>query len=61
MAFKVRGVHGGDYEKCSLLGLRRVALVRADVSEERRVSIIRVRRIGEVGTLDLTRNRHTLT
>jgi hypothetical protein len=30
--------------------LRRVALVRSDVSEERVVSIIRVTRIGEVGT-----------
>jgi hypothetical protein len=31
--------------------LRRVALVRADVSEELSASIIRVTRIGEVGTL----------
>jgi hypothetical protein len=31
--------------------LRRVALVRADVSEEHIASIIRVKRIGEIGTL----------
>jgi hypothetical protein len=38
--------------------LRRVALVRTDVSEELRASIIRVTRIGELGTtLALTGNR----
>jgi hypothetical protein len=38
--------------------LRRVALVRTDVSEERSTSIIRVTRIGELGTaLALTSNR----
>jgi hypothetical protein len=31
--------------------LRRVALVRADVSEERIATIIRVTRIGELGTM----------
>jgi hypothetical protein len=31
--------------------LRRVALVRADGSEERNASITRVTRIGELGTL----------
>jgi hypothetical protein len=41
--------------------LRRVAFVRTDVSEERRASIIRVIRIGELGrTLAVTSNRHTL-
>jgi hypothetical protein len=40
--------------------LRRVALVRTDVSEERVASIIRVTRIDEVGTLSVTRNRSTL-
>jgi hypothetical protein len=30
--------------------LRRVALVRTDVSEERSASLIRVKRIGELGT-----------
>jgi hypothetical protein len=36
--------------------LRRVALVRADVSEELSSSIIRVARIGELGTLTVTSN-----
>jgi hypothetical protein len=41
--------------------LRRVALVRTDVSEELSASFIRVRRIGELGTaLAITRNRRTL-
>jgi hypothetical protein len=41
--------------------LRRVALVRTDVSEERITSIIRVTRIGELGTaLALTNNRRRL-
>jgi hypothetical protein len=31
--------------------LRRVALVRADVSEELSASVIRVTRVGELGTL----------
>jgi hypothetical protein len=41
--------------------LRRVALVRADVSEELSAFSIRVTRIGELGTtLAVTSNRHTL-
>jgi hypothetical protein len=41
--------------------LRRVALVRTDVSEEPSVSFIRVTRIGELGTtLAATSNRRTL-
>jgi hypothetical protein len=41
--------------------LRRVALVITDVSEEFSSSIIRVTRIGELGTtLDVTSNRCTL-
>jgi hypothetical protein len=41
--------------------LRRVALVRADVSEEPSASFIRVTRIGELGTtLAATSNRRTL-
>jgi hypothetical protein len=41
--------------------LRRVALVRADVSEELSASFIRVTRIGELGTtLAVTSNRCTL-
>jgi hypothetical protein len=41
--------------------LRRVALVRTDVSEELSASFIRVTRIGELGrTLAVTGNRRTL-
>jgi hypothetical protein len=41
--------------------LRRVALVRTDVSEELSAYFIRVRRIGELGTtLAVTPNRRTL-
>jgi hypothetical protein len=41
--------------------LRRVAIVRTDVSEELGASIIRVTRIGELGkTLVVTSNRRTL-
>jgi hypothetical protein len=40
--------------------LRRVALVRTDVSEELSAFIIRVTRIGELGTLAVTSNRRTL-
>jgi hypothetical protein len=41
--------------------LRRVALVRTDVSEELSASIIRVKRICELGTtLAVTSNQHTL-
>jgi hypothetical protein len=40
--------------------LRRVALLRTDVSEELGASIIRVIRIGELGTLAVTNNRRTL-
>jgi hypothetical protein len=36
--------------------LRRVALVRTDVSEELSASFIRVTRIGELGTLAAPRN-----
>jgi hypothetical protein len=40
--------------------VRRVALVRTDVSEERNTSFIKVARIGELGTtLPLTSNRRT--
>jgi ABC-type taurine transport system substrate-binding protein len=41
--------------------LRRVPLVRTDVSEELNTSIIRVTRIGEVRKLAVTSNRHTVT
>jgi hypothetical protein len=41
--------------------LRRVALVRTDVSEERNASLMRVKRIGELGTtLAASINRSTL-
>jgi hypothetical protein len=40
--------------------VRRVALVRTDVSEEPSASFIRVTRIGELGTLAATSNRRTL-
>jgi hypothetical protein len=41
--------------------LRRMALERTDVSEERSTSLIRVTRIGELGTtLAITSNRRTL-
>jgi hypothetical protein len=40
--------------------LHRVALVRTDVSEELSASIIRVTRIGELGTLAVTSNRSML-
>jgi hypothetical protein len=42
--------------------LRRMALVRTDVSEELRASFIMVTRIGELGpTLAVTSNRHLVT
>jgi hypothetical protein len=55
--FKIWGFHGGDYEECTSSGLlRRVPLVRTDVSEE-----LRVRRIVELGTmLAVTSNRRTV-
>jgi hypothetical protein len=40
--------------------LRRVAIVRTDVSEELIASMIRVTRLGELGTLAVTANRCTL-
>jgi hypothetical protein len=48
------------YEELSSGMLRRVALVRTDVSEERIASVIRVTRIGELGTLAVTNNRRTV-
>jgi hypothetical protein len=40
--------------------LRRVALVRTDVSEKRIASIIKVKLIGELGNLAVTSNQSTL-
>jgi hypothetical protein len=59
---KIGGFHGSDYEDCRLLGgYARMALVRNDVSEELSASIIRVTRIGELGTtLAVTSNQRTL-
>jgi hypothetical protein len=37
-----------------------VALVRTDVAEECSTSVIKVIRIGELGTLAVTSNRHTM-
>jgi hypothetical protein len=39
--------------------LRRVGFIRTDVSEELSAPIIRVTRIGELGTIAVTRNRRT--
>jgi hypothetical protein len=55
--------HGGDYEECQRMAasrmLRRVALVRTNVPEERSAFIIRVT-IVELETLATTSNRPTL-
>jgi hypothetical protein len=40
--------------------LRRLALIGTDISEESIASIIKVTRIGELGTLAVTNNRRTL-
>jgi hypothetical protein len=40
--------------------LRRLALLRADVSKELIASIIRVKRISDLGTLVVTSNRSTV-
>jgi hypothetical protein len=40
--------------------LRRVALVRTDIPEERSASIIRVTRIGELGTTNLYKIRRSV-
>jgi hypothetical protein len=40
--------------------LHHVALVRTNVSEELSASIISVTRIGELGTIAITSNRHML-
>jgi hypothetical protein len=40
--------------------LHHVALVRTDVSEELSASIIRVTRIGDLGTLAVTTNQHAV-
>jgi hypothetical protein len=62
MPCKNSGFHGNDCEEIMSSGmLRRVALIRNEVSEERSASIIRVTRIGELATtLTVTSNRCTL-
>jgi hypothetical protein len=40
--------------------LHNVAFVRTDISEDLSTSIIRMIKIGELGTLAVTSNRHTL-
>jgi hypothetical protein len=51
----------GFWRMVSSVLLRRVALVRTDVSEEPDVSFIRVTKIGELGTTQAaTSNRRTL-
>jgi hypothetical protein len=62
---QIWGFHRGHYEKCRMASsgmLRRVALVRTDVSEELSASFIRVTRIGELGAmLAVTSNRFLST
>jgi hypothetical protein len=61
MLCKILYFHGGDYEECRLVGCHAVwLLLRFDVSEERAAFIIKERRIGELGTLEVTSNRRTL-
>jgi hypothetical protein len=53
--------HPNRIEECHLLGrLHRFALVITDVSGERIASIIKMVRIGELGTLAMTSNRRNL-
>jgi hypothetical protein len=55
------GLQGTRWPMVSSGMLRRVALVRSDVSEELSASFIRATRIGELGTpLTVTSNRRTL-
>jgi hypothetical protein len=52
-------IRGKPFELARMLSpgiLRRVALVRTDVSEERSGFIFRVTRIGELGNLSVTSN-----
>jgi hypothetical protein len=57
----IRSKHSQQWRITSSGMLHRMALVRTDVSEERSASIIRVTRIGELGTtLALPSNGHKL-
>jgi hypothetical protein len=54
-------LQGNKLRMASSGTLRRVALVRTDISEERSASFIRVTRFGKLGiTLAVTSNRRTL-
>jgi hypothetical protein len=46
----VNHISFSKYEECRILGCDTVCLIRADVSEERIASIIRVEIISELGT-----------
>jgi hypothetical protein len=50
MLCKIWDIHGSDYEVCRLLGCYAVWLIGTEISEEFSASIIRVTRIGELGT-----------
>jgi demethoxyubiquinone hydroxylase (CLK1/Coq7/Cat5 family) len=54
--WKIWDFHSADYRMPSSKMLHRVAVVRADVSEECSASIIRVTKIGELGTLAVNNN-----
>jgi hypothetical protein len=66
MLCKIWGFHDSDYEEWRLLGYKNPVCtsqethyVSTDVSWEPSTSIIRVTRIGELGTLAVTSNWHT--
>jgi hypothetical protein len=60
--FELISVSFSETEECRLLGCDTVwSCIRTNVSEERIVSIIRVKRISELGTLAVTSNRNMLT
>jgi hypothetical protein len=54
LLWKIWGFRGGTMKMSSSRMLRRVALVRTEVSEDFSASIIRVTRIGELGTTFLS-------
>jgi hypothetical protein len=61
LLWKILGVHHGDYEECRLLRRYAVWLLKDPMFRRNSASIIRVTRIGELGTtLAVTSNRRTL-